>query len=230
MKRLFILLFITSFSYTLSAQNLSVPKYGIKVGVNHSSLNLTQYNYLFGGFVKPANGYAKPIVTSNTGIKGGFFVDIKLTKRWYISPTLSYSQFGAIVELERTWNSDTIRTYGNQVETYKMDYVTLDPNFEYRVNDVFSLVIGPSVGYLISNNVDKVVTEEGIERTQDALNGEIEEVSEIDAGLNLGTSFFITENFDIDCKLYIGMMGLESREDGYNKALQSASISFGYTF
>jgi GDP-L-fucose synthase len=35
------------------------------------------------------------------------------------------------------------------------------------------------------NNVDKVVTEEGIERTQDALNGEIEEVSEIDAGLNL---------------------------------------------
>ena len=96
--------------------------------------------------------------------------------------TVSFSQFGAITDIAQTWGTDTIRTYGNKKETYKMDYITLDPNFEYYVNDRFTLNIGPSVSYLIANNIKRVVTEEGVVRTQDAYDGEIVDVNDIDAG------------------------------------------------
>ena len=230
MKKIFFLLLISSFVFNTNAQNLSVPHYGIKVGLNHSSFNYTQYNYLFLGLVKPDDGLGLPTTTYNTGVKAGAFIDLKLSKRWYISPTVSYSQFGVISEKKRTWNEDTIRTTGNEVKTYTMDYVTLDANFEYRVTDKFSLLVGPSGGYLISNNVVKVVIEEDAERTADASNGEIEGVNTMDAGFNLGLSFFITEHLDVDLNLYLGMLGFENIDEGYQKSLQAGSLSFGYTF
>ena len=229
MKKIFFLLLISSFSFNTNAQNLSVPHYGIKVGLNHSSFNYTQYNYLFLGLVKPDDGLGLPTTTYNTGVKAGAFIDLKLSKRWYISPTVSYSQFGVISEKKRTWNVDTIRTTGNEVKTYTMDYVTLDANFEYRVTDRFSLLVGPSGGYLIYNNVVKVVTEED-KKYEDDYNGEILEVNTMDAGLNLGLSFFITEHLDVDLNLYLGMLGFENRDEGYQKSLQAGSLSFGYTF
>ena len=57
MKKLFILLFVNCIFFTINAQNLAVPQYGIKLGYNHSSFNFTQYNYLFFGLEKPTQGY-----------------------------------------------------------------------------------------------------------------------------------------------------------------------------
>ena len=62
-----------------------------------------------------------------------------------------------------------------------MDYITLDPLFEFRPNNKITLIIGPSISYLISNNLVRYVDEEGSERTSDAFNGEIPGVSDIDA-------------------------------------------------
>ena len=56
------------------------------------------------------------------------------------------------------------------------------------------------------------------------------DVNNIDAGLNIGTSAYLTEHLDIELNLYIGMIGLENQDDGYNKALKSTSFSLGYTF
>ena len=63
MKKLLLLLFISSLALTSDAQNLSVPHYGIKVGLNYSNLNFTQYNYLFFGLAERTDGYAKPTTT-----------------------------------------------------------------------------------------------------------------------------------------------------------------------
>ena len=230
MKKLLLLLFISSLALTSDAQNLSVPHYGIKVGMNYSNLNFTQYNYLFGGIVKPTDGYAQPTTTYTFESKVGAYIDLKLSANWHLCNTVSYSQFGAITDIPQTWGTDTIRTYGNKKETYKMDYITLDPTFEYYVNDWFTLNVGPSVSYLITNNVKRVVTEEGVERIQDAYDGEIVNVNDIDAGLNIGTSVYLTEHLDIELNLYIGMIGLENQDEGYSKALQATSFSLGYTF
>jgi hypothetical protein len=233
MKKLLLLLFISSLSLTSDAQNLSVPHYGIKIGLNYSNLNFTQYNYLFFGLAERTDGYAKPTTTYNIGGKAGAYIDLKLSENWHLSNTVSYSQFGSITNLDQTWDTDTIRKYGNKKETYKMDYVTLDPTFEYYVNDRFTLNIGPSLSYLIANNVEILVTGEegGNDWTENSYDGEIEDVNDIDAGLNIGTSVYLTENLDIELNLYIGMIGLENNdEDGYNKALKSTSFSLGYTF
>ena len=234
MKKLFVLLFVSSIFFTINAQNLSVPHYGLKLGYNYSSFNFTQYNYLFFGLEKPTPGYEKPTQTANSGIKAGLFIDIKLSKRWHISPTVSFSQFGAETRLNQQWDNtytaDTIRTYGFKRETFKMDYITLDPLFEFRPNDKITLILGPSVSYLISNNLVRYIDEEGSERTSDAFNGEIPGVSDIDLGLNIGTSYFITEHFDINLIAYIGMMGFENIEEGYQRSLKSLNISLGYTF
>ena len=230
MKKLLLLLFISGLSLTSDSQNLSVPHYGIKVGVNYSNLNFTQYNYLFYGLKKPTDGYEQPTTTYNAGVKAGAYVDLKLSANWHLCNTVSFSSIGAITNLDQTWETDTVRTYGNKKETYKMDYITLDPTFEYYVNDWFTLNVGPSVSYLIANNVKRVVTEEGVERTDDAFDGEIIDVNDIDAGLNIGTSVYLTERLDIELNLYIGMIGLENQDDVYNKALQSTSFSLGYTF
>ena len=230
MKKLLLVLLISSLSLTSVAQNLSIPHYGIKAGLNYSNLNFTQYNYLFFGLKKPTDGYTQPLTTYNAGVKAGVYIDLKLSANWHLCNTVSYSQFGSVTDIPQTWGTDTIRTYGNKKETYKMDYITLDPTFEYYVNDWFTLNVGPSVSYLIANNVKRVVTEEGTERTQDAYDGEIEEVNDIDAGLNIGTSVYLTEHLDIELNLYIGMIGLENQDEGYSKALQATSFSLGYTF
>ena len=230
MKKLLLLLFISSLSLTSDAQNLSVPHYGIKLGVNYSNLNFTQYNYLFFGLKKPTNGYAKPTTTHTYESKVGAYIDLKLSANWHLCNTVSFSSMGAITNLDQTWETDTIRTYGNKKETYFMNYITLDPTFEYYVNDWFTLNVGPSVSYLITNNVKRVVTEEGVERIQEAYDGEIVNVNDIDAGLNIGTSVYLTEHLDIELNLYIGMIGLENQDEGYSKALQATSFSLGYTF
>lgn len=230
MKKLLLLLFISSIYLTSKSQNLSVPHYGIKVGVNYSTLNFTQYNFLFFGLAERTDGYAKPTTTYTSQIKAGAYIDLKLSENWHLCNTLSFSSMGAVTNLDQTWETDTVRTYGSKEETYLIDYITLDPTFEYYVNDWFTLNVGPSVSYLITNNIKKVVTEEGAERIQDAYDGEIIEINNIDAGLNIGTSVYLTKHLDIELNLYIGMNGLENQDDGYNKTLQSTSLSLGYTF
>lgn len=237
MKKIFILLFVTflTSSYIYS-QNLSVPHYGIKLGVNCSNLNFHQYNESFLGSVEAIEGYSEPITKHNIGMKAGAFVDIRLTDKWYISPAISYSQFGSTTTLSRTFDVDTIRTYGEEKGVYKMDYITIDPNFEYRLTRRFSLHVGPSVAYLISNNVERIVTDDNVIRTDLAYNDEIDGVNNIDAGINFGTSLFLTDHLDVELNLYIGIIGIEKEGINnylvteYNKTTQSASFSIGYTF
>tara|TARA_B100000700_G_C14985636_1_gene828673 strand:- start:125 stop:817 length:693 start_codon:yes stop_codon:yes gene_type:complete len=230
MKKLLLLFFILSIYITSKSQNLSVPNYGIKAGINYSNLNFTQYNFLFFGLAERTDGFAKPKTTPTYKSKLGAYIDLKLSENWHLCNTVSFSSMGTITNLDQTWETDTIRTYGNKEETYLMDYITLDPTFEYYVNDWFTLNLGPSVSYLIKNNVKIVVTEEGVERIQDAYDGEVIEVNNIDGGLNIGTSFYLTEHLDVELNLYIGIIGLENQDEGYNKTLQATSLSLGYTF
>ena len=80
MKKIFVLLFIIFTFLNTNSQNLSVPHFGVKLGYNQSSFNFIQYNKLYFGTKNPTDGYAKPNQVDNLGIKGGFFVDVKISK------------------------------------------------------------------------------------------------------------------------------------------------------
>ena len=229
MKKTSLLILLVTLGFCSFAQNLSVPKLGLKVGFNYSHLNFPQYNYLFLGTIKATEGYANPTKEFKPGVKAGVFLDIKLTADWYISPTLSYAQFGGTTKIDRIFDTDTIRTFGQETNSYKMDYITLDPILEYRATHRLSLNAGPSISYLLSNNINTVVSNHPIPGSED-YNGEILDVNEIDAGIHLGASFFMTENLDVNLNLYIGMMNLEKRNDGYNRFNQASNLSIGYIF
>ena len=72
---------------------------------------------------------------------------MKISKKWYISPTLSFSQFGSETRIDQQWDTDTIRTYGFMKENFTMDYITLEPLFEYLTNKI-TLIVEPSISYL----------------------------------------------------------------------------------
>ena len=237
MKKIFIIFFITSFTLSSFSQKLSVPKYGIKIGGNYSSINFPQYNYTFLGIIKKEEGYGEPSTKNIPGFNAGLFIDIRMSDNWYISPTISYNQIGAETNINKVFDNDTIRENAEEISTYKLSYIRFDPYFEYRItlkdknnlpSKTLSLNIGPSIGYLISNNINIDINPDVLGSNQD-YNGTIDGISSIDLGLNIGGSFFLTENIDCSLMLYMGITELMN-EDVYYKSVESTSLSIGYTF
>ena len=212
----------------LSAQNLSVPKYGITLGANYAKINFLQYNAPLLSSVEATKGYAKPKSEYMVGIKGGFFIDIRLTKKWFLSNLITYSQLGGDAEKNLTFNNDTLRTYGRENNTYRIDYAVLNPQFEYRMTEKFALCIGPSIGYIMNNNIEITRQEEEVEYYK--FSGEINEINVIDFGIDFGMAANLTEKVDVTCKMYLGLEGIENQEDGYNISNKAMSLSIGYTF
>ena len=69
MKKTSLLILLVTLGFCSFAQNLSVPKLGLKVGFNYSHLNFPQYNYLFLGTIKATEGYANPTKEFKPGVK-----------------------------------------------------------------------------------------------------------------------------------------------------------------
>ena len=229
MKKSILLIFILSITFSTYSQNLSVPKFGIKVGTNYTNFNFHQYNYIFLGTSEISPGKAKPESTSNFGVQGGFFVNFKLNANWHYTPYVNYSQFSTNTKINRTFDVDTIRTTGIENNEYIIEYISLDNNFKCMFNDRVSIYLGPSIKYAISNELNKTVVNSPNGLNED-YSGEIIRFNEIDGVIIFGTSLFITENIDVDLNMYIGILEVESNDDGYNRAIQSSSFSIGYTF
>tara|TARA_B100000902_G_scaffold275419_1_gene261192 strand:- start:436 stop:1134 length:699 start_codon:yes stop_codon:yes gene_type:complete len=232
MKKIFILFIAIISIGNLSSQSLTVPHYGVKVGLNYSHLQFPQYNYIFFGIHEAEEGYEKPNTESEIGdIKAGLFVDFQINEKWHLVSTISYSQFKTTTKINRTFENDTIRTYGIETNKYELEYIILEPTFKFKANDRISLNIGPSFSYLLSNNLNKEVKDNvnGLIPSL-AVNGEINGVSDVDAGINVGSTFSISESLDIEINLNIGVIELENIDDGYNRFTRSSSFSICYTF
>ena len=232
MKKIFLLFISLIFIVSLSAQRLTVPEYGIKVGVNYSHLQFPQYNYIFFGIQEAEEGYEKPKNESEIGdIKAGLFIKFQISPKWHLSSTISYSQFNTTTKINRTFDNDTIRTYGIETNKYQLEYINLEPIFQFQANDIISLNIGPSVSYLLSNNLDKEVIDDiyGILPNL-SNNAAINGVSDIDAGINFGSTLSINEHIDIEINLNIGVIELENIDDGYNRFTRSSTLAICYTF
>ena len=96
MKQLILSTLIIFNCFTLYAQSLLPNKYGLKVGVNISNINTYTIEGVDG--IKAPTSYAK------TGIVGGFYMQIPLNDKLYITPELLYSQ--KAVELDYNYTHD----------------------------------------------------------------------------------------------------------------------------
>ena len=198
MKKTTTLLFITLLSLGLKAQSLLPIKYGIKVGTNIANISSTQ------------NDGASPIDNSaQIGVAGGFYMEIPLNDKWYLNPELIYAQKGASFTYDYTHNypvneKDEYTT----TNTLKLAYVEINPTISYKASQKLALNFGPSVAFLIQ--VDSTFTEKLTSEATASTNSKatLYESESLDVGLNLGVSYYLTENFVLESKVNTGFMSI----------------------
>ena len=198
MKKIASILVISFLTIATSAQSLIPMKYGIKFGANISNIIST-----------PNEGVKNIETSSQIGIAGGFYMEIALNDKWYINPELIYSQKGASFTYEYTHDYDPNQSdVHNTSNELKLAYVELNPTISYKASDKLALNFGPSVSFLVSPDYTILADKGG--RDQEALHPELLEGTyteeTIDVGINLGISYYLTENFLIDSRVNTSLM------------------------
>ena len=213
MKKLASILTLAFLTIATSAQSLIPVKYGIKVGLNFSNLNIT-----------PAIDGVKPTDNSSQmGIAAGFIVHIPLSDKWFINPEVLYSQKGASFNYAFTHDYEL-----NQRDEYKttnpltLSYVELNPTISYKATDKLALNFGPSVSFLIGEDYDYTQDPvRDITNTAHILTDGLVETASLDVGLNLGISYFFTEHFFVDSRVYTGFLEVASATQPYEEIINN---------
>ena len=213
MKKLASILTLVFLTIATSAQSLIPVKYGIKVGLNFSNLNIT-----------PAIDGVKPTDNSSQmGIAAGFIVHIPLSDEWFINPEVLYSQKGASFNYAFTHDYEL-----NQRDEYKttnpltLSYVELNPTISYKATDKLALNFGPSVSFLIGEDYDYTQDPvRDITNTANVLTDGLVETASLDVGLNLGISYFFTEHFFVDSRVYTGFIEVASATQPYEEIINN---------
>ena len=200
MKKITSLLFIALLSSGLNAQSLLPIKYVIKVGANIANISSTQ------------NDGASPIDNSaQIGVAGGFYMEIPINDKWYIITELLYAQKGASFTYDYTHNYPVnAKDEYTTTNTLKLAYVEINHTISYKASNKIALNIGFSEAFLISE--DYTYTEKIIGNTPPLNAVEPTPVTykskDLDIGLNLGLSYYITESFLVDAKVNTGFMSI----------------------
>lgn len=207
MKKLASILTLVFLTIATNAQSLIPVKYGIKAGLNFSNLNIT-----------PAIDGVQPTDNSSQmGIAAGFIVHIPLSDKWFINPEVLYSQKGASFNYAFTHDYEI-----DQRDEYKttnpltLSYVELNPTISYKATDKLALNFGPSVSFLIGEKYDYTQDPvRDITNTTNILTEGLVETESLDVGLNLGISYFFTEHFFVDSRVYTGFIEIASAIQPY---------------
>ena len=204
MKKITLLIFITYISLGAFAQSLLPTKYGIKLGANIANVSST------------ANEAVKNIDNSALiGVTGGFYMEIALNDKWYINPELVYVQKGVLFDYEFTHiyeNTSTNQTEKDEHNTsndLKLAYIELNPIISYKTPYKIALNFGPSLSFLIQEDYTIVDTGEhdGLETHEDLKEG-VFAAETFDIGLNVGISYYTSENLIINGRVNRGFMSI----------------------
>ena len=186
---------------SLNAQSLLPVKYGIKVGVNIANINSS------------ANSGVENINSSSlVGIAGGLYIEVPLNEKWYINPEVIYIQKGAAFTYSYVHDYEiNQRDVRNSSHELKLDYIELNPTISYKTPNKLSLNFGPSISYLSTLNytiLNDIGENDNVGSSNELLaDGEYDEES-LDLGLNVGLSYYLTEDFLIDGRINTGIVSI----------------------
>tara|TARA_B100001250_G_scaffold376562_1_gene364918 strand:- start:3289 stop:4002 length:714 start_codon:yes stop_codon:yes gene_type:complete len=200
MKKITTYVITALITLNLSGQSLLPIKYGMKIGANISNFNST------------TNDGVENIESSSLiGVSGGFYIEIPLNDLWYINTDLIYSQKGASFNYNYTHNyAVNERDLHKSNQEIRLAYLEINPNVSYKRTDKLSLNIGPSASYLLTPSY-RIISDKGEhdgEVAHEELPNSIYEEETLDIGLNIGMSYYLTENFLIESKVNTGFMSI----------------------
>lgn len=198
MKKIILLTLIIS-NIGVNAQSLLPTKYGVKVGATITNISST-----------PNEGVKNIDHTALIGIAGGFYMEIAINDKWYINPEVVYVQKGASFNYDFTHDYDVNlgeRDEHNTTNELKLAYIELNPTISYKTPYKIALNFGPSVSYLIqSDYIPSETNTSEIVGLHEVLKESIYTEESLGVGLNLGFSYYLSENFLIDAKVNTGFM------------------------
>ena len=196
MKKISLITLLACLTIATSAQSLIPTKFGIKAGLNFSSLSISSIE-----------GVQPTVNSSQIGIAAGVCVHIPLSDKWFIIPEVLYSQKGASFDYYFTHDYAV-----NQRDKYgttnqlTLSYVELNPTISFKASDKLSLNFGPSVSFLIGEKYAQTPETFPFNTNNLLITDGLVEAATLDVGLNLGSSYFITENFLVDARVYTGFI------------------------
>ena len=119
---------------------------------------------------------------------------------------------GALYSIKGMQNSE-----GGETAKFNLSYIEIPANLSFAVSDQMSLMAGPYIGLLMGAKV-----------TFDGNSMDFkDEIAGIDFGINLGTSFAVTEVISINAGYQMGLTSLD--EDGEGDA-KNSNIHIGMTY
>ena len=198
MKKTALILVLAFFTFATTAQSLIPIKYGIKAGLNISNI-----------ISNPNEGVKNIDNSALMGIAGGFYMEIALSDKWYINPELIYSQKGVSFTYEYTHHYDVNqKDVHNTSHELKLGYIELNPTISFKASDKLALNFGPSVSFLITPEYTPLADKgekDQLTNHEELIDGSFTEET-IDVGVNLGISYYLTENLLINSRVQTGLM------------------------
>jgi len=207
MKKTALILALAFCTIASNAQSLIPTKFGLKVGMNYANLNITPIEG-----VKPTDNSAQ------IGIAAGVCVHIALSDKWFINPEVLYSQKGASFNYRFT-DDYPINQRDEYATTNKivLSYVELNPTISYKASDKIALNFGPSVSFLIGDEYTYTQDPKTATVATHGLTGGLLVAESLDIGFNMGISYFLTEQFFIDTRVYTGFMEVAKATQSYEE-------------
>jgi hypothetical protein len=195
------------FSAALNAQEI---KFGLKAGVNYSSIvgDLTE------GIKFRFSGHA------------GVFIESEFTDKFALQGELLYSSqgFQFSSDLRQLENNGVILNDNDFRTNVQLNYLSVPVLGKFALNDHLSVEFGPQFGFLL-NQVSKIKNLDELDNTtipenRISTSGDFQ----LDYGVVAGLDIEITDRIAIEPRFYIGLRnrlnGLGGQLQNYNVAIQ----------
>ena len=157
------------------------------------------------------------------GVSGSFMSSFEIGDMMYLEPELSFVQKGWALSSELI--DDDLQ--------WTFNFLELSPMLRYGVNEEFSIILGPVVGYALSgtNDVSEIDNNGNTTITTEEIDFEEAGLNQIDFGLNLGISFIINETLDFRTGYSLGFADLDnSGFDNSSVKTNGIFLKIGYLF
>jgi hypothetical protein len=216
-----LILLLGGISHSMSAQS-SPLTFGIRAGAGVSFLLGTYYSWDF--------TEAKFLVDKFNGFSfnGGGLMNISLSDNWSIQPELLYTLESAKETVHRINDNGTLDTLTNITSMYRTSTIRIPITIKWSIGEPkagqFSILAGPSIGYLLSmkesNEFNPIFNKETPKEYDWT-----PITTHFHVGALVGAEYRILDNLFVDGRYSCNYMSA-----GFNVSYSNLQIGVGYLF
>jgi len=190
---------------TPSSSMSSGPRFGIKAGMNVSSLT---------------DDAGLEDQGSKIGFNAGVFANIPVAESFSIQPEVIYTQYGD--------KYDQVVLGNRYSRARHLDYVAVPVMFQYNFVPNFYLEAGPEFGFMVSakNKFKNETNNNTISETGDYKDS----LNTFNFGIGIGAGYYFTDNIGITARYIAGVTDIYKDRVGDPDAVRNNTFQVGLAF